>query len=169
MTDQNLEGVMRRLQALEQWRDRNKVEVPLTNIGCRVYSNTLQTIANNTLTGINLNQERYDTDNMHDNAINNDRITFNTAGVYVITGHIRWASNTAGYRDVYFRLNATTIIARSHQNPVTGDVTTQSLATVYRVNVGDYIQMIVVQTSGGNLDIQSAGNYSPEVAAQRLV
>lgn len=33
MTDQNLEGVMRRLQALEQWRDRNKTEVPIYATG----------------------------------------------------------------------------------------------------------------------------------------
>lgn len=29
MTDHNLEDVLRRIQDLEQWRDRNKVEVPI--------------------------------------------------------------------------------------------------------------------------------------------
>lgn len=33
MTDQNLEDVMRRLKELEQWRDRNKTEVPIYATG----------------------------------------------------------------------------------------------------------------------------------------
>jgi hypothetical protein len=140
------------------------------NIKCRIYNNAAISIPNNPTAAqgtLTFNSERYDTDSMHSTSSNTSRITFNTAGTYDLDLNIRWASNTTGYRQAYFRMNGTTIIAMDHKNPVNGDVTTQSLSTQYDFVVGDYIEVIVFQNSGGSLNVDSAGNYSPEVVAHR--
>lgn len=138
------------------------------NLGCRVYNNAALTIGSGAITGLTFNSERYDTDSFHSTSVNTGRITFNRDGRYLITAHIRWASNATGYRQIYFRLNAATIIAMDHKLPVTGDVTSQFLTTIYDFVATDYIEVIVFQNSGGNLNVDSAGNYSPEIAVYRL-
>ena len=46
---------------------------------------------------------------MHSTVSNTGRITATTAGKYLIGGHIEFAANATGLRELYIRLNGTTI------------------------------------------------------------
>lgn len=133
---------------------------------CRVYGAGLAT-SNNTLTAITFNAERYDTNTMHDNVTNNTRITFNTAGVYIVTGHVEWQTSGVGVRTLTVYLNGTggTRIASSTVLPLSADPTDMSISTTYKFGVGDYIVLAGTQTSGGVLNVSNVSNYSPEFSA----
>src|SRR5262245_7924090 len=53
---------------------------------CRVYnSDDSNGVVDQTDLAVSFDSERFDTDNMHSTSSNKSRITFNTAGVYVVT------------------------------------------------------------------------------------
>src|SRR3990172_5768886 len=60
---------------------------------------------------ITFETEVYDTDQMHDNVVNNSRITIQTAGKYHYGANILWsAPGAAGTVDMEVLLNAATIL-----------------------------------------------------------
>jgi len=59
--------------------------------------------------------EDFDTDTIHDNSTNNSQLTYNIAGVYLLTCNMRWATNTTGERSVRLLLNGTTAIANTRK------------------------------------------------------
>ena len=144
---------------------KNYVDTNMTNEGARVYHNAAQTIANNTGTTLAFNSERYDTDVIHDTTTNNSRLTCKTAGKYLITVNLWWASSAVGDRSLCIKLNGTTHIAIVRN---TGTIRGQVNTTIYDLAVNDYVEVIVLQTSGGVLDVQLESNFSPEFMMQRL-
>jgi hypothetical protein len=128
----------------------------------RAMHNTSQAITTATLTALALNSERFDNDAIHDTATNNSRLTCKTAGKYQISGSIEWASNATGERHCYIRLNGATSISAIVSPAVATNVTAMSITTIYDLAVNDYVELAVYQTSGGNLNINSVGNSSPE-------
>ena len=81
----------------------------------RAYHNANQSIANNTVTAVALNSERFDQTAgaaaaHHDTATNNSRLTCLYAGIYQITAHAAWDSNATGLRKLFIRLNGATQI-----------------------------------------------------------
>lgn len=133
---------------------------------CRVYNNAGLSIPNNTETLLTFNSERFDTNTMHDTVTNPGRITFNTAGLYIVTAHVDWASNAVGDRRTLFKLNGTTYIAWVENMPNNaGASTSQVLTTLYKFVAGDWVAAYGHQTSGGALNVNSTANYSPEFSA----
>ena len=122
---------------------------------CLVYHNATQSIANNTFTPAAFNSETNDTDTMHDTVTNNTRITFKTAGIYIITFNCAWPTNGVGERQVNFFLNNTADIAGDSKASagVTGDVR-HSVTHKDKFAVNDYIEARVFQNSGGALVLQ---------------
>jgi len=118
-----------------------------------VYRTGAQTIANSTDTPVQFDNERFDTDSMHDNVTNNSRITFNTSGVYCVLASVVWNANTSGRRFSYIRLNGSAIISQSDGGPNNSGYAEAKHCFLYNFTAGDYIQFEVTQTSGGNLDI----------------
>jgi len=139
-------------------------------VGARVYNSGALTITNNTLTALTFDSERFDTDTIHSTASNTSRLTATTAGKYAISGHIEWAANATGHRLIAIRLNGTTSLASIRRNAISGGAATeqQSIATIYELAVNDYVELHVLQTSGGNLNVNAAGNYSPEFSMHRV-
>lgn len=128
----------------------------------RVHRTTNQSITNATETAIAFDNERFDTDVIHDNVTNNSRLTCKTAGIYSIGAHIQFAGSAAGTRQVFIRVNGTTEIARVQQiNPPAVDERL-SPVTLYQLAVNDYVEVVVNQSSGGSLDVEVLGNSSPE-------
>lgn len=133
----------------------------------RAYHNANQAITSGVVTALAFNSERWDSgtpsSNMHDTAVNNSRGTCQVAGLYLIQSAISWQSNATGERFMNFVLNGTTEIARDRR-PVSATATTSevTLSTVYRLALADYVEVTVEQTSGGSLNVNSLGNYSPE-------
>jgi len=150
------------------WDDYIKTNVNnlIVPPSCRVYKAAAQSINSGSDTAIQFDSERWDTDSMHDTVTNKTRITANTAGIYVITGHAMFAANATGIRAIYIRLNGSTRIAQQLMpSNSAGTDTALSVATVYELAAADYVELMAVQTSGGALNVLQGGNYTPEFGA----
>lgn len=132
---------------------------------CRVHNSASQTISNNTLTAITFNSERYDTATMHSTVTNTSRITIPVAGIYNIVGSVEWPANGTGTRQALIRVNGSTTIAGSTAPGNAAASSPNTVGTQYKFAVNDYVELMVFQNSGGNLDAQLNANQSPEFSA----
>lgn len=136
---------------------------------CEVYRTVSQAIATDTDTILGFNAETFDTDSMHDNATNNSRVTFNTAGVYTFSAHVTWEGNSAGDRKIQLRKNSTLILASLEDSVAASDEFDQSIAVAARkFAAGDYIEVLVRQSSQVSLEILVRADYSPFLRACRI-
>lgn len=142
----------------------------LGNSACRVYNNADQVIGTGAWTVLTLNSERYDTDGIHDTVTNNSRLTCKTVGIYAICANGVFAANATGSRYVGIRLNGATYIGRTGggANATAGHGTDLMVATQYQFAVNDYVEMMVYQNSGGNLNSTAYGNICPEFMMARI-
>ncbi|MDA8113162.1 MAG: hypothetical protein M0Z43_00330, partial [Acidithiobacillus sp.] len=136
-------------------------------IGCRVIKGAAQTIPNNTWTAIQFDAEYFDTDTMHDN-VNNTRITIKTAGYYMVGGCVEWVSNTTGMRIMAIRRNNAQHLVDAVHNSDQYGAAPGALSTVHYMAVNDYIELLVYQASGGNLNTATLYDYSPVLYAMRI-
>lgn len=136
--------------------------------GCGVYiSGDDQTIAHNTMTKVILSDEFFDTQNEFDSTTNY-RFTATKAGVYFITGRIRWASDLGGSRgDILIYKNGTGL----HRNTAypNGD-TLYSMIGVYVLSLeaNDYVELYVNQLTGGGVDITSNSVYGSYLSVMKI-
>lgn len=131
---------------------------------CRVYSSgSFSHASSGSAQPITFNSERYDTDSMHSTSVNTDRVTFTTAGLYLVEGGVQWDANATGVRYLAIRLNGSTII-RLRQDNAVNDLG-QLVSTVYKFAAADYVQLMAFQNSGATRTIIAAGNYTPELSA----
>jgi hypothetical protein len=132
---------------------------------CRIYNSASINVPTATLTVLTFNSERFDTDSMHVLTPNPGRITFNTAGIYIVTGHVQFNnSSAAGYRYVDIFLNGSTAIGIHRQTAVVVDQTNITVTATYKMAATNWVELRAYQTSGGNLAVDT-GNNSPEFSA----
>ena len=129
--------------------------------GSRVTHNANQSIANNTLTALAFNTERFDTDGHHDVSTNNNRLTAPRDGYYLIWFNFRWSPNSTGIREGLIRINAGTLLGQHRLDAGATDHII-SLAIVQRLVTNDYVEHLVLQTSGGALNVETTADRSPE-------
>lgn len=125
-------------------------------IGCSLHD-TGQTIPSATWTSINFTGENFDTDTMHDTVTNNERITINTAGIYLFTVNINFDYG-AGTRCVRVTKNGTsTQVMRENKLALDqiGFSDLFNISVILPCSVNDYFIVRVYQNSGGNLNINS--------------
>jgi hypothetical protein len=134
----------------------------------RVYHDANQAITTGVSTALSFNTERFDTasgaaDTQHDTVTNNSRLTCRYAGNYLIVASVGWNAVAAGtYRQVAIRMNGATTLAYTTGPPTSAGICDQVVTTMYTLAVNDYVQCFVAHDRGSNLDINAAGNYSPE-------
>jgi hypothetical protein len=139
----------------------------VTDYSCRVYRTTNQSISNDTATYVAFDNESYDTDTMHDNSTNNDRITIKTAGKYTICGAVLFAANSTGIRILEIEKNGTTTLASSRINATASPYYTGLMAVSSdNFAVNDYVKALVLQNSGGALNLVVQGGI-PNFSAQK--
>jgi hypothetical protein len=136
-------------------------------VGCVVFNTTDISISSGTGTVANFNSERVDTNGYHDNVTNNSRITIPNgyAGKYLIWTTIEWAANTSGIRRASLLRNggySADAVINTVNASTSGE--TQNHYYYYRsLSVGDYLEVGVLQTSGGNLNL---GGTTPGYVSQ---
>lgn len=119
----------------------------------RVSLSNSQTISDSALTAISWDNEQWDTDSMFDIS-SPTKITFPVAGLYGVTGGVRYDPSATGVRIARIRLNGSTVIADDARSTAGSAVRTSCVpSTQWRFAVGDYIELLTYQTSGGNLDV----------------
>ncbi|KKL03868.1 hypothetical protein LCGC14_2621820, partial [marine sediment metagenome] len=103
-------------------------------------------------------RERFDTDSIHDVATNNTRLTAKTAGIYYIFGNAGWATNPTN-AEIHIWRDGTTTIAKSQ---VVGDYRHMNVSCHWYLALNEFVELAVVQTSGGDLNISALADYSPD-------
>jgi hypothetical protein len=144
---------------------------PVIMAGCRVVRTAVQTFTTGAAAVIAFTAERFDTDTFHDNVTNNSRLTVpaGLGGTYLIAAHVEFAANATGQRQLRIVLNNTSSLARQDAVPqAAGIPTSMSLATVALLVAGDYVELVALQSSGGNLDVNAVNLYTPEFSMQRV-
>lgn len=139
-------------------------------VGARVYNNAALTIATASWTALTFNAERWDTDGFHSTTSNTSRLTVpaGLSGVYAIFANVDWGVSTVGRRLLAIRLNGSTELAIDGRITESGGNSSCMVATLYSLSAGDYIECYVYQGSGGNLNVNSYGNWTPEFSAVRI-
>lgn len=136
--------------------------------GCRVYHSVDLAIPSGVLTILPFNSERRDTDNIHSTTVNPERLTCQTAGVYLVKAQIDFALGAGARRSINIRKNGV-FIAVNQLAPVSGaNDTIFFVDTAVELGVGDYVYTSVFQDSGGDLTLYSRAQYSPEFMMQRI-
>lgn len=122
---------------------------------CRVTNTAAQTIVNNTRTALTFDTETVDVGGMHSTSSNTSRLTVPSGGqgLYVIGGACEFVANATGIRDIELRINGSVYFAGSQIASAGASATTlMNVTGVYPLVDGDYVELTVVQTSGGNLN-----------------
>ena len=127
----------------------------------KVTASGTQSISDNTATSVAWNSETYDSDGMHDNATNNERLTIVSGedGIYLFGALITFASNTTGIRTITVRKNGSGIFS----SIVAPASSTTSMVVVFPpldLVATDFIDLQVLQNSGGALLIHVSGTDS---------
>ena len=141
------------------------------SVGVRVYrSAAFVHNASGGVLAIDFDSQRWDDpdDNQWAVAPNPTRLTCQFDGTYVISGSALWAANAVGVRDIRIRLNGATYIANQREQGLIASDLSQTVTTPYKMVATDWVELIAYQNSGGNLNILSAGNYSPEFSMVRV-
>lgn len=132
----------------------------------RVYNNAALTIGTGSATALTFNSERYDTgtsSEQHSTSSNTGRLTCRVDGLYEIGVSLNWDASGTGGRVVAIRLDGSTTIAEDGKPALAGGLGTAfSFSTQYRLTAGQYVDVVVLQDSGGNLNVLSEGSKSPE-------
>lgn len=137
------------------------------SVGVRVYRNVAQVIGSGAWTNISFTHQRWDDPDNNQWAIGTPtQLVCQIDGMYVVSGNVRWDTNLVGGRGLRIDVNAT-VIAYVLDN-VSGGFTVQSVSSIYKLSVGDLLHLGVLQSSGGNLNVLTAANYSPEFSMVRV-
>lgn len=121
-----------------------------------------QSIPHNTATALAWNAESEDTHNAHDNLTNASRFTAPVAGLYLVTATVTWNGNSTGTRQIGVRVNGTTTYSGERIGVDGASITfVQSISRMVRLAAGDYVEAVVVQTSGGALDVDRTFESGP--------
>jgi hypothetical protein len=133
--------------------------------GARVTNSTNQAVGNGESTAgwvtLAFDTETFDTNGMHDNAVNNSRLTAQRAAYYAFAGSVAFQSNGTGTRFGRVLVTPTvgSAVSISEFNipavqPSTGSFTTRVIVSaLYHLAVGDYAQFQVYNSSGITLNI----------------
>lgn len=134
---------------------------------CHAYNNTTNVIATGSNVAVTMNSERFDNSAVHSTSVNTARLTAPTGGggKYLIGNNIEWQNATSGtYRDVELRINGATYVASNTMSFPSGglgnDNIRQSVVVVYAMSAADYVEAVVTQNTGGNLNLTN-GTQAP--------
>lgn len=124
---------------------------------CSAVRTATQSITNSTLTTVSYTgTDEYDTGSMHDPAVNASRITVPSggAGLYAVTASVMWQGNPTGNRRLLINLNGSTIQGTQDDraDPGGGGASHRSYVEV-RLVAADFLEVQVIQTSGGALNV----------------
>lgn len=152
----------------EQWIDN--IAFLANPPACRVWNNAAITIPDAGMTLMTYNSERFDTDSMHSTSVNTSRITFNTAGLYLVSFSMVITASS-DYTGVMgrIRLNGTTPIAESgSQHNVISFNPNMTITTIYKFAATDYVESLVYAdntSAAANRQVLAVSNNSPEFSA----
>lgn len=151
-------------------------DITLVDISCSAFRNAVQSIPINAWTPIRLNDEDFDTDDMHDIAIENTKIKIPTdkGGPYLVIAKGTFLGNPNNIRGISIQKNGAptvgTAIVQENFTPVGNQAAGPVISRVVELAGDDEIEVYVYQSTANPLNIL-AGNDRTflQVIAQRGV
>lgn len=126
---------------------------------CRVSKSADQSISDNTLTNVSWDTEAFDVGAFHDNVTNNTRLTAADTGKYLVGARISFGD--AGFATEYiylaFYVNGARV-ARAIESITTDAASGEQMiaySTLLSLTAGDYVEVQVIQRSGGSVNALS--------------
>ena len=119
-----------------------------------VYLSATINISDATPTVVPFDSEVYDVGDLHDNAVNPNRITIVEAGWYLIIAQASWLTSSGGRKSIKILVDGT--IEGIGEVPDAGDsgqAISHPAITFMSINAGSYIEAEVRQDSGGVLGL----------------
>jgi hypothetical protein len=126
---------------------------------------TPQTIpTGGTVKDVAFDNETFDTANLHSTTTNNHQVIAPVAGVYQITGNVRWEGNATGTRFVDITTSPGGRIASVWTSTASTFNTDQSISAAYALTAGQPVSLQVFQNSGVDLDLVKDGTDDPNLS-----
>ena len=137
--------------------------------GAQAFKNATQSIPNATLTAISFSSANYDTNAYWaGGAPTRLTVPVTLAGQYIITANVSWFSNATGPRETQIRKNGANILGDVIGPAEAGGACAQSLSVIAVLAAGDYIELMVSQTSTAALNTASVSPYTPTLSLSFL-
>ncbi|MFL5780627.1 MAG: glycosyl hydrolase family 28-related protein [Thermoleophilaceae bacterium] len=138
----------------------------------RAYATAAAPVPSGAVTALALDSERFDAGTAAEQHAPSDgatRLTCRVPGLYAIHGAVEFAASAGGsQRAACIRLNGTTIVGGWFKCPSLGPTATVGLtpSTLWQLNAGDYVELVVFQDSGAPLQVISepGAAASPELS-----
>jgi hypothetical protein len=123
---------------------------------CVAYASTAQSIPNAAWTSILLNNNRTDTYSGHSTSVNTSRYTAQLAGWYEVAGNV--PLNAASAPSARLAVNGAVVLGSQAPGGLSASGTggAQTTLPVF-LNVGDYVELQVFQSSGGAVNTLANG------------
>ncbi|HEX4816710.1 MAG TPA: hypothetical protein VFV66_28545 [Nonomuraea sp.] len=124
-----------------------------------------QSISSGVHTAVTWNAEDVDSDGGHSTVSATERYTAQTAGWYYLTATVVFGGNANGRRDAYFRVNGDTSRrwgwnTQTPTTDATGADICMVISTHLHLDVGDWVEAIAHQDSGGALNVLTSNQDS---------
>jgi hypothetical protein len=158
------------------WQPTHWPKVPpsvsVQDISVRVHNSTDTPVASGAYTALAFDSERWDPADLHSTSTNPSRLTVQTAGKYLIYGTVEFADDiagSAGDRSLEIRLNGSDSLTRTQVAANdSGSSTILSVSTHYDLAAGDYVELVVRQSSGVTEDVKVNAPMTPEFGMVKL-
>lgn len=122
---------------------------------CKVYASGAQSIGTASFTALTFDTEEFDTDAMHSTSSNTSRLVCKTAGIYLLSGSVSWASSASGTRrGARWWLNGSSSNTQAmvvSGSAGTGLPTVHAPTVMVPLAVNDYVELAAYQDTGGSL------------------
>ena len=126
-----------------------------------------QTVANNSLTYVTFDTETFDTAGLFDPGAQGLKAP--VAGLYLVTGSVRWKANDNGTRFTAFQIDGGPYIAPDWRNATVGGASTdQEISSLIALQANQVVRLRVYQTSGAPLDLLWRGDPDSNAQAPTL-
>jgi hypothetical protein len=126
--------------------------------GARVYSSIVLTVPTSVYYSLPFDSEQFDTDSIH--SVGAQTLTCNTAGIYVLSGNMRYSYVITGARNIAIMVN-NAYVAYNRYGPMVGAYTALlNISTIYQLNQGDTVILQAFQDSGANVTLSASGSIN---------
>lgn len=151
--------------------DEKIVDRHIAKYNVRVWKTAPQSIPNQTWTPIEFDYDVWDTADMHDISSNKTRLVCKEAGNHFAFACIQFESDVNGVRGLMIAKNYPTggIYAREFSPADQEGVTAMSLMTIVNLEIDDYIELYVWQTSGGALNVNCSIPETPSFGMEKHI
>jgi hypothetical protein len=125
-----------------------------------IYQGTAQSFTSSSGAAVTFDQTTADTYSGHSNSTNNTRYTAVVAGWYWIVGTVTWANVSGGNRNVSINKNGTGVPQFGTADPSASALVFPAgqVTALVQLNVGDYVEVIAYQDSGGAVSTHANGS-----------